>query len=70
MTYENPEQPPPRMPTRSAVPSITSLAGSAAEAEAVGLLEPVDLDGIYALDLLNEATERLPEELRSAKWLL
>ena len=35
-------------------PVATSLATSAEDAEAVGLLEPVELDGIYALDLLNE----------------
>jgi NitT/TauT family transport system substrate-binding protein len=35
-------------------PIADSLAGSAADAEAVGLLEPVDLDGIYDLSLLNE----------------
>jgi NitT/TauT family transport system substrate-binding protein len=35
-------------------PIADSLDGSAADAEAVGLLEPVDLDGIYDLSLLNE----------------
>ena len=35
-------------------PIAGSLAGSAADAEAVGLLDPVDLDGIYDLTLLNE----------------
>ena len=35
-------------------PIAASLAGSAADAEAVGLLEPVDLGGIYDLSLLNE----------------
>ena len=35
-------------------PIAASLAGSAADAEAVGLLDPVDLDGIYDLTLLNE----------------
>ena len=34
-------------------PVAPSLQGGADHAEAVGLLEPVDLDGIYALDLLN-----------------
>jgi sulfonate transport system substrate-binding protein len=34
-------------------PIASSLAESAADAEAVGLLEPVDLDGIYDLTLLN-----------------
>jgi NitT/TauT family transport system substrate-binding protein len=34
-------------------PIASSLATSAEDAEAVGLLEPVDLDGIYDLDLLN-----------------
>lgn len=34
-------------------PISASLATSAADAEAVGLLEPVDLKGIYSLDLLN-----------------
>jgi NitT/TauT family transport system substrate-binding protein len=40
-------------------PVATSLLGSAEDAEAVGLLEPVDLDGIYALDLLNEILAEL-----------
>jgi NitT/TauT family transport system substrate-binding protein len=35
-------------------PIAASLAQSAADAEAVGLLDPVDLDGIYDLSLLNE----------------
>ena len=35
-------------------PIASSLAESAAHAEEVGLLEPVDLDGIYDLTLLNE----------------
>lgn len=35
-------------------PIASSLAESAAHAEDVGLLEPVDLDGIYDLSLLNE----------------
>lgn len=34
-------------------PVAPSLQGGADHAEAVGLLDPVDLDGIYALDLLN-----------------
>jgi NitT/TauT family transport system substrate-binding protein len=38
----------------TADPVPASLFGSAAHAEEVGLLDPVDLDGIYALDLLNE----------------
>ena len=35
-------------------PIAASLLGSAEDAEAVGLLDPVDLDGIYDLTLLNE----------------
>jgi NitT/TauT family transport system substrate-binding protein len=35
-------------------PIAASLEGSAEDAVAVGLLEPVDLDGIYDLTLLNE----------------
>lgn len=35
-------------------PIASSLRESAADAEEQGLLEPVDLDGIYALELLNE----------------
>ena len=35
-------------------PIASSLAKSAEDAEAVGLLDPVDLDGIYDLKLLNE----------------
>jgi NitT/TauT family transport system substrate-binding protein len=34
-------------------PVAASLRESAAHAEAVGLLDPVDLNGIYSLDLLN-----------------
>jgi NitT/TauT family transport system substrate-binding protein len=34
-------------------PIASSLQGSADDAVAVGLLEPVDLSGIYALDILN-----------------
>ncbi len=35
-------------------PIASSLQKSADDAVSVGLLEPVDLDGIYALDILNE----------------
>jgi sulfonate transport system substrate-binding protein len=35
-------------------PIADSLATSAANAVRIGLLEPVDLDGIYSLDLLND----------------
>lgn len=35
-------------------PIATSLQKSAEDAVAVGLLDPVDLDGIYALDILNQ----------------
>jgi len=35
-------------------PIAASLAGSAEDAQAVGLLDPVELDGIYDLTLLNE----------------
>jgi NitT/TauT family transport system substrate-binding protein len=38
----------------TADPIAPSLEESARHAEDVGLLEPVDLDGIYELDLLNE----------------
>jgi NitT/TauT family transport system substrate-binding protein len=38
----------------TADPIATSLDESARDAVAVGLLEPVDLEGIYALDLLNQ----------------
>ena len=38
-------------------PIADSLRGSAEDAEAVGLLDPVDLEGIYDLDLLNEVLE-------------
>ena len=38
----------------TADPVQSSLFESAAHAEKVGLLDPVDLDGIYELDLLNE----------------
>ncbi len=38
----------------TADPIASSLEGSAKHAEDVGLLEPVDLKGIYDLKLLNE----------------
>jgi NitT/TauT family transport system substrate-binding protein len=38
-------------------PVAASLAGSAEDAEAVGLLDPVDLTGIYDLTLLNDVLE-------------
>jgi len=40
-------------------PIASSLATSAANAVEVGLLDPVDLDGIYDLDLLNEVLSSL-----------
>ena len=43
-------------------PIASSLAGSAEHAEKVGLLEKVDLKGIYALDLLNEALKKAGED--------
>ena len=43
-------------------PVASSLATSAEHAEEVGLLEKVDLDGIYSLDLLNEVLEGAGEE--------
>jgi NitT/TauT family transport system substrate-binding protein len=43
-------------------PIAGSLFGSAQDAEEAGLLEPVDLDGIYALDLLNELLAERGEE--------
>jgi NitT/TauT family transport system substrate-binding protein len=39
-------------------PIAQSLRESAVDAEAVGLLEPVDLQGIYALDILNGLLEQ------------
>ncbi len=48
-------------------PIASSLVVSAEDAEAVGLLEPVDLDGIYELDLLNEVlADRQLEEVQSS----
>ena len=43
-------------------PIASSLATSAEHAEEVGLLQKVDLDGIYALDLLNEVLEEAGED--------
>ena len=43
-------------------PIASSLAASAKHAEEVGLLEEVDLDGIYSLDLLNEVLEAAGED--------
>lgn len=45
----------------TADPVASSLFGSAEHAEAVGLLEPVDLGGIYDLSLLNAALEAAGE---------
>jgi NitT/TauT family transport system substrate-binding protein len=47
-------------------PIAGSLSGSAKHAEAVGLLEKVDLKGIYSLDLLNEALKAAGEDEVSA----
>jgi NitT/TauT family transport system substrate-binding protein len=48
-------------------PVASSLVGSAEDAEAVGLLDPVDLDGIYDLNLLNEVlVEHELEKVESA----
>jgi NitT/TauT family transport system substrate-binding protein len=48
-------------------PIASSLVESAADAEAVGLLEPVDLDGIYDLTLLNDVlAERQLDEVESS----
>ena len=38
----------------TADPIASSLSESAKDAEAIGLLEPVDLSGIYDLTLLNK----------------
>jgi NitT/TauT family transport system substrate-binding protein len=43
--------------TFTADPIASSLQQGAEDAEAVGLLDPVELDGIYSLDLLNEVLE-------------
>ena len=43
-------------------PVASSLAKSAEDAEAAGLLDPVDLDGIYDLALLNEILDQRGEE--------
>lgn len=43
-------------------PIATSLYGSAEDAQTVGLLDPVDLDGIYDLSLLNEILASLRRE--------
>ena len=40
------------------------------QARPMPLSTSVMINQAEVLDLLNEATERLPEELRSAKWLL
>lgn len=42
-------------------PIASSLVRSAEHAEAVGLLDPVDLTGIYALDLVNEVLREAGE---------
>ncbi|MFY7069316.1 ABC transporter substrate-binding protein [Nocardiopsis changdeensis] len=43
-------------------PVAESLRGGAEHAEGVGLLDPVDLEGIYALDLLNGVLTGLDRE--------
>lgn len=43
-------------------PIAESLRGGAEHAEGVGLLDPVDLEGIYALDLLNGVLTELDRE--------
>ena len=43
-------------------PIASSLSASAQHAEEVGLLEKVDLDGIYELDLLNEVLKEAGED--------
>jgi NitT/TauT family transport system substrate-binding protein len=43
-------------------PIASSLQESATDAEAVGLLDPVDLDGIYDLTILNELLAERDEE--------
>ena len=42
-------------------PIASSLAESAADATEIGLLDPVDLDGIYDLTLLNEVLAEASE---------
>jgi NitT/TauT family transport system substrate-binding protein len=42
-------------------PIASSLEESAADATEVGLLDPVDLDGIYDLTLLNEVLDEAGE---------
>jgi NitT/TauT family transport system substrate-binding protein len=42
-------------------PVAASLQGSADAASAVGLLDKVDLQGVYALDLLNEVLSAAAE---------
>jgi NitT/TauT family transport system substrate-binding protein len=42
-------------------PVASSLTTSAESAVAIGLLDPVDLEGIYSLDLLNEVLEAAGE---------
>lgn len=47
-------------------PIASSLRESAKDAEAVGLLEPVDLDDIYSLEILNGILSLLGREVVSA----
>jgi NitT/TauT family transport system substrate-binding protein len=47
-------------------PIATSLAKSAKDAESVGLLQPVKLNGIYDLKLLNKALKQAGEPPVSA----
>ena len=48
-------------------PIASSLRQSAKNAEEVGLLEPVDLDGIYNLKLLNKVLKSVGEPTVKAK---
>jgi NitT/TauT family transport system substrate-binding protein len=43
-------------------PVADSLVAGAEHAEAVGLLDPVDLDGLYDLDLLNTLLDEAGED--------
>ena len=58
----------------SAAPQVESvlreLRDLIEQARPMPLSTSVMINQAEVLDLLNEATERLPEELRSAKWLL
>jgi uncharacterized protein (DUF1778 family) len=68
MSSDRPGQSPYEAPQVESV--LRELRDLIEQARPMPLSTSVMINQAEVLDLLNEATERLPEELRSAKWLL